>query len=347
MNTEVKTKAIDVFLYIGIGVSLVWSVVNFLTIIFTAIERKFVDVLNTQTYVDMYNSDVRFAIASLVVIFPLYVGLSWYVSKDISNFPYKQDLAIRKVITYLTLFVTVCTLIGTLVSIIYTYLGGEVSVRFGLKALAISTLSLSLFSYYVYSLRRDYTKKSYIPVLFASVSSLVVLISIVWSVSIIGTPKEMRAKKIDSTRLSDLSRLQQEILNRFQTTGKIPESLSELNNAFQGFTALQDPITKKEYGYRIVQQSVFKKSLEQGNKVIETPAIFELCATFDIVRNLDERGQASLGNTTNVIGSSDVASMKYSPTNYYYEGDVTPFWNHGIGEVCFKRVIPENMYYGR
>ncbi|MBP6949109.1 MAG: hypothetical protein KBC41_04000 [Candidatus Pacebacteria bacterium] len=344
MNTEIKTKAIDVLLYIGVGISLVWSVVNFITIIFTAIDRKFVDVLNAQTYVDMYNSDVRFAIASLVVIFPVYVGLSWYISKDISKFPYKQDLTIRKVMTYLTLFVTVCTLIGTLVSIIYTYLGGEISVRFGLKALTIFIVSLSLFSYYVYLVRREYTKKTYIPMIFAVVSSSVVLVSIVWSITIIGTPKEMRAKKIDSTRLSDLSRLQQEILNRFQETGKIPESLSELNNAFRGFTALQDPVTKKEYGYKVVQQSMFAKNITQDKKVVTTPAIFELCATFDIVRNLDERGQAFTGNTVNVL---DVSSAKYSPTNYYYEGDMTPFWNHDVGEACFKRVIPTEMYYGR
>jgi pantothenate kinase len=29
------------------------------------------------------------------------------------------------------------------------------------------------------------------------------------------------------------------------------------------------------------------------------------------------------------------------------EGDVSPFWNHGIGETCFKRVITSDMYYGR
>jgi hypothetical protein len=79
INGEIKTKALDVFMYLGIAISLVWSVVNLLQIVFSAIDRKFVDVLSGVSYVDTYSSDVRFAIASLVVMYPLYLGLSWYV----------------------------------------------------------------------------------------------------------------------------------------------------------------------------------------------------------------------------------------------------------------------------
>ena len=39
--------------------------------------------------------------------------------------------------------------------------------------------------------------------------------------------------------------------------------------------------------------------------------------------------------------------MKYSAQNSYYDGDQTPFWNHDIGETCFKRIISTEMYYGK
>lgn len=352
MNGEIKTKALDVFVYVGIAISLVWSVVNLLQIVFSAIDRKFVDILNATTYVDAYSSDVRMAIASLIVMYPLYVGLSWYVAKDIEKFLYKRDLLIRKVMVYLTLFVTVCTLVGTLVTLIYTYLGGELSVRFELKALAVFVVSLSLFAYYLYSMRRDYAKKSYIPLGASIVATVVVIASLVWSVNIIGTPAQMRAKRIDSTRLSDISRIQQEILTRVNMTDKIPESTSELNNAFQGYAVPTDPVTKVAYGYHVVQQPTFKMNYVTNKKELATPAIFEVCATFETVRNVDERGvsiNASEPMKVGVGGSVGIGGtdLMYSAMNYYYEGDQSPFWNHEVGEKCFKRIISAEMYYGK
>ncbi len=352
MNGEIKTKALDVFVYLGIAISLVWSVVNLLQIIFSAIDRKFVDVLNATMYLDTYNSDVRFAIASLVVMYPIYLGLSWYVANDIQKFLYKRDLLIRKVMVYITLFVTVCTLIGTLVSLIYTYLGGELSVRFELKALAIFVVALSLFAYYLYSMKRDYSKKSNVPLILSIVVSTAVVVSLVWSVSIIGTPSQMRAKRLDSTRLSDISRIQQEVLSRVNMTDKIPAELSELNNAFQGYAIPVDPVTKEAYGYNVIQQPTFKMNYVTNKKELVTPAIFELCATFETVRNVDARGMSINASEPMKVGVGGgvgigVMDIQYSAMNYYYEGDQSPFWNHEVGEKCFKRIISSEMYYGR
>jgi hypothetical protein len=60
-----KTKALDVFLYVGIGISLVTVVTNFLQILFTAIEKKFPDV-TSYAYGGISGSDVRMAIATLL-----------------------------------------------------------------------------------------------------------------------------------------------------------------------------------------------------------------------------------------------------------------------------------------
>lgn len=251
---ENKIKALDVFVYLGIFITLVVSVTNLLQIVFEAINRKFIDLLDYQGYVDMYSSEMRFAIASLFVVYPIYVGLSWFVAKDIVKNPYKNDLKIRKIMIYVALFVTLCTLVGTLVSIIYTYLGGELSVRFGLKAVAVFAVSLTVFGYYLFSLKRDYSKKTYVPHVFTIGVTLAVLASLIWSISIIGTPGQMRAKRIDNTRLSDVSRIQQEVYGHYQQTDKIPDTLSELNNAFQGYVVPVDPVTKEEYEYRVIQQ---------------------------------------------------------------------------------------------
>ena len=164
-QSDMKTKALDVFLYLGIAISLITSVTSILQVLFVAIDRKYPDILSYSGYVDLSQSDVRFAIAALVVMFPIYLGLSWYVARDIKMFILKQDISVRKIMIYCTLFITVLTLIGTLVSVIYTYLGGELSVRFGLKAMAIFAVALALFAYYYYSLKRDYAKSTVLPLL--------------------------------------------------------------------------------------------------------------------------------------------------------------------------------------
>lgn len=342
-SMENKTKAIDIFLYLGIFISLVTSIVNILEIIFTAVDKKFIDVLTPVYGYDVYNDSMRMAIASLMVMFPVYLFISWYVSRDISKFLYKRDILVRKIMIYVALFVTVLTLIGTLVTTIYTYLGGEISIRFELKALSVFVVALAVFGYYLYSLRRDYAKKTFIPLAIGIASSALVLLSLVWSISVIGTPSQMRAKKIDSVRLTDISRLQQEVLNRFNSVEKIPADLSELNNAFQNYAVPLDPVTKLPYGYKVIQQPTFKVNYTTNKKELVTPAIFELCATFETVRSLDERGQV----TQPVAVGTGGIDPKYSAMNSYYDGDISPFWNHGIGETCFKRIISAEMYYGK
>lgn len=342
MNDQ-KTKAIDIFLYLGIGISLIVSVTNFLQIVFRAIEEKFPDVLAARQYVDMYNSDARMSIATLVVMFPIYIGLSYYVSKNIQKYIYKRDLMIRKVFSYIAIFVTVLTLIGTLVSVIYSFLGGELSVRFGLKALSVFVVALSVFFYYFYSLRRDFIKVVKWPIITGGVVSIVVMAALVWSISIIGSPSTMRAKRIDNTRLSDLSSLQQQIYSKLQTGDKLPADLLDLSDAFQGYIAPVDPVTKEAYGYVVVQQPTFTTNFQTGKKTMVKQAEFQLCATFDTERSYTQ-GMSGMMSEPAMISSKDVM---YSASNYYYEGDLSPFWNHKAERTCFRRIISPEMYYGK
>jgi hypothetical protein len=339
---EPKTRAVDVFVYLGIFISLIISVTNIIQILFTAIERKFTDVLEAGQYVDMYGSDMRMAIASLVVLFPIYLLLSMYVSRDIAKFHYKRDLLIRKIFIYVTLFSTVATLLGSLVATIYYFLGGELTIRFGLKALTVFVIAGIVGGYYFYSLKRDYSKATRMPAVFAGISSLLVLVSLIWSVSIIGTPAEMRARRIDNNRLSDISSIQQQIFSRFQTTDRLPATLGELNDAFQGYAVPTDPVTKESYGYHVLQQPTVVVDYVTKKKKMTSNAIFELCAGFDTVR--DENSQMGPSYPKGPSFSTDAP---YLVSNYYYEGDQSPFWNHDAGPVCFKRVISPDMYYGQ
>jgi hypothetical protein len=301
--------------------------------VFSAIEIKWQDALSMAYAYDLYNDGVRMAIASLIVIYPLYILFSFLASRAVEKSPEKKELTIRKATIYTALFVTACTIVGTLISVIYNYLGGELSARFGMKALFIAALSAIVFGYYYYLMRRDYTKPTKVPLIIGALTSIFVIGSIVWSISIIGTPSEMRTRKFDDTRLQHLSSIQQQIFTTFQNSNRLAHDLNELNNALYGFSVPTDPETGLSYEYRVVKNATF--AMEAGKPKQTGDAVFELCATFTTERNFG------------MPVAIDGVDPQYAVTSYYYPGDRTPFWNHGSGKSCFTRTITPSMYYGK
>jgi hypothetical protein len=62
---------------------------------------------------------------------------------------------VRRWLTYLTMFVAASILIGDVISLVYTVLGGELTVRFVLKVLTVGAIAGSVFGYYMWDLRGD------------------------------------------------------------------------------------------------------------------------------------------------------------------------------------------------
>lgn len=351
---DTKSTVKDVFVYLGIFITLIVSVYNIIKIVFSAIDIKWKDLSTVVYNYDIYNDGVRFAVASLLVLYPIYVLLSWMASKDVAEHPAKKELRVRKAFIYSALFVTACTLIGTLISIIYTFLGGDLSIRFGLKAVFIIFLSAVIGGYYYYIIKRDYTTVSKVPMTLTVVVSLAILGLVVWSISIIGSPAEVRKMKIDNTRLEHLSSIQQQVLNNFQSKAVLPTTISELQNALQGFSVPVDPKTGESYEYKVLQQPKVVTDYTTKTKTLATPAKFEICATFETVRNYNANGVRVNSGVTSpgvplgvggvVIGDSKEAM--YSVNNFYYSGDISPFWNHEAERTCFTRIISSDMYYG-
>ena len=61
----------------------------------------------------------------------------------------------RRWLTYLTLFVAAAVLIGDVANLVYSLLGGELTVRFCLKVLTIGGIAGTAFWFYLSDLRRD------------------------------------------------------------------------------------------------------------------------------------------------------------------------------------------------
>ena len=60
-----------------------------------------------------------------------------------------QRSRVRKWLTYATLILASCTLIGDVISLVYNFLAGELSTRLILKLLVIAVLSGGVFFYFI------------------------------------------------------------------------------------------------------------------------------------------------------------------------------------------------------
>lgn len=151
------TSAKEGFLYLLMFVTLYISAFNFGSLLFEFINMAFPDPL--QGYYDP-SSAVRFAVSSLIVAFPLYFWLTTSTRKAIAKDPSKQASKVRKWLTYFTLFVAASVIIGDLIALIMNLLGGELTMRFGLKVGVILLIAGLIFGYYRWDLGRDENEKT-------------------------------------------------------------------------------------------------------------------------------------------------------------------------------------------
>ena len=92
---------------------------------------------------------IRLASAVLVIAGPVYLWMTVYTRRQIAkDIGHKRSL-VRKWLTYLAMFVAAMFFLGDAVFVIYTFLDGETSIRFLLKALNIAVINSAIFVFYL------------------------------------------------------------------------------------------------------------------------------------------------------------------------------------------------------
>ncbi len=264
MDSKSKVSAKDFFLWVGAMATLYWSVVSFLILIFEYINRLFPDPL-TSLYTDPYSANIRFAMASLIVLAPTALILLRIIRNDISLHNEKAGLWIRKWALMLTLFVAGGTVAVDLIVLINTFLGGEVTSRFLLKVLIVLLVAVAGFLHFLADLRGYwvmYPKRS--QVVSVAIGTLT-LLTVGAGFFIVGSPNEIRLFRYDAQKEEDLSSIQWRIINYWEQKEKLPENLAELSDPISGFSVPADPQTGDEYEYSVTGE-----------------LSFELCANFNM-----------------------------------------------------------------
>ena len=144
----------DAFMYLVLFSTLYVSAYHLGSLLFDIINTAYPDAVDHER-VPYSRMSMRWSLASLVVAFPVFVYMSWLVGRDLTADPNKRHSKVRRWLTYLTLFVAASVLIGDVISLVYSLLGGEMTTRFLLKVLVVAFIAGTIFWYYLSDLSRD------------------------------------------------------------------------------------------------------------------------------------------------------------------------------------------------
>ncbi|MBI2411166.1 MAG: hypothetical protein HYV32_04715 [Candidatus Kerfeldbacteria bacterium] len=300
----------DVFMHLLVIVTLYFSAASFLTLLFQYVNVWFPDPLFSGGYTLHYQGPLRFAISSLIIVFPGFMVTSWLLTKEYRKDINARNMRLRKWLIFFTLFLATIIIGGDLVSIVYNFLDGELTMRFFLKALSVLLVAGTIFGYYLWDVHQEKPARDLRMIAWPVIA--IVFAAIIGGFFIAGSPQQQRLYRLDEKRVSDLSALESAVYGYWNDKGELPTEMNQLSPYIYTGKIPTDPqadttgdqLMPPKYSYNVTGTNTF-----------------ELCAKFS--------------------KSSDDASSSMS--SYIYSKGVNS-WNHPAGRYCFSREISNDTY---
>jgi hypothetical protein len=306
VSNTARTAPKDFFLWAGVIIALYGSIASF-ALLFEYINYAFPDAL--ANYSDPYGGPIRIAMAAVIVLVPTLVVLLRIIRGSIEQEPGKANIWVRRWALGLTLFIATVTILIDLITLINTFLGGEITTRFELKVLIVLLIAAGVFMHFLADMWGYWITN---PRKAISVGVGVIVLSIAVIVSgffIIGSPTHVRMLRYDAQKVSDLQSIQYQVVNYWQTKRALPADLSTTVDTLSNQAVPLDPQSNGAYEYKATG-----------------PLSFQLCATFN-------------APTPDTAGRDATSDMPYTTA-----GGVNESWQHGAGKTCFDRTIDPERY---
>jgi len=147
-------SARDAFLYLVMFATLYYSAINLVTLLFDFVDRAYPDP-GDRMGIFWHETTGHWPTAAIICAFPIYLFIANFINKEIRANPAKKLSPIRRWLTYLTLFVTICILIGDATTLVYNVLNGDLTIRFILKVIIAAAVAGTIFLYYFCDLKKE------------------------------------------------------------------------------------------------------------------------------------------------------------------------------------------------
>lgn len=261
-----KTPARDVFLHLLLIVTLIITVVSFLSIVFSLVGLQWPEPWQLYDNKDGIEDGIRAGIAALIIGTPLYLWISWLIEKDLRANKDKIKLSIRRWLLYLALFIASITLIIDGIIIVHSFLGGDLTIAFAIKAVATLVIAAAVFGYYKWDLKREKADGTQVPRMAAIATTLLAIGIIVAALFMIDSPAVQRAQDNDKAVIEDLQEVQWAIIDYYEHEEALPADQAAL---------------KEEINTEITHSFTYEVTSE---------TTFNLCATFETEQLTAPRG---------------------------------------------------------
>ncbi len=289
-------SAREAFLYLVLFATLYITAFNLGLVLFAIVDRRLPDPVQNPYALRWATEALRNGIAALVIAFPIFLALSTLIGRAMARDPEKRGSAVRKWLTYLTLFVAALVLIGDLTFVLQRLLAGELVARILWKTLVVFAIAATIFGHYLAELRGEEregaARRGGAPWLAWAVVVAVVA-TIAFGLAASGSPRQSRLRALDARRVGNLRSILNQLVVERGVRRPLPGSLAELaaRPAAPPAETFRDPESGEFYGYRVVDS-----------------VTVELCATFACEDSLvsPDRG-----------------------------GESAQFWKHPPGRHCF------------
>lgn len=148
-------SAREAFLYLTLFTTLYLSAYHLGSLLFRLIEQAWPDPADNEFMVMRLEASMRWSTASVIIAFPVFLFLVRYLGRELARSPAKRLSAVRRWLTYLTLFVAAVVLIVDMTTLVNNALGGELTLRFLLKVAVAAIIAGTIFGYYLWDLRSE------------------------------------------------------------------------------------------------------------------------------------------------------------------------------------------------
>jgi hypothetical protein len=228
-------------------------------ICYILIDRQFPDSL-------AYNADafshaaITTQLATLIIAFPLFLFVNRTIALEMRR---RQDIAdfgfgVRKWLTSVALTIAATILLGDGIWFLTTFLNGELTIRFILKAFVLLFIAGGIFTYYLPQIGADVPDEKR-ERFYAALASLAVIVGLLPGFLTFGSPAHARMREADHIRVTRLREISSDMHRRwlqsltsrsaFTLPGKL-EDLRENAGANVSREIFTDPETNAPIEYR-------------------------------------------------------------------------------------------------
>src|SRR5690606_7490710 len=247
-------SAREAFLYLVMFASLyVWAI-QLGSLLFDLVNHWLPDPADAPWTRQWQGRSMRWAVASILIAFPLFLYVSRLLSREMADSPVQRLSVVRRWLTYMTLFLAAGVLVGDLITLVYNLLGGALTLRFLLKVLIVAALAGGVFWFY---LRERFGRE------LAIVAAVVVAAALAAAFMVMRSPADERALTLDQRRVQDLQRIGHAVDAWYRLHDALPPDLASVVEQPGSTVPAADPATGAPYEYLP----------GEGRK-------YQLCATF-------------------------------------------------------------------